>query len=244
MQVLTHVEVHELAEAIAHPEPKSHRNGGSHRRRDAFPQYGFLVRFIAYTGLRAGEAEALRVGRLDLLRKPVEVAESVSEVNGRLVFSDTKSHQKRSVPMPDPLVEELSGFLGTRPAAGPSDILFTAPRGGPLRHRAFYERHFKPAVRQAGLPTGLRFHDLRHTYAGFLIAEGTHARGIMERMGHSSITVTLNTYGHLLPGLEQRVTDALSSAWREAQRGPSSALRYRAGNASVSNIGSTRRSSR
>ena len=55
----------------------------------------------------------------------------------------------------------------------------------------------------------MRFHDLRHTFAGFLIAEGAHPRAIMERMGHSSITVTLNTYGHLLPGLEERLTEAL-----------------------------------
>ena len=68
----------------------------------------------------------------------------------------------------------------------------------------------------------MRFHDLRHTFAGFLIAEGAHPRAIMERMGHSSITVTLNTYGHLLPGLEERLTEALDARGREAKAGSGS----------------------
>ena len=56
---------------------------------------------------------------------------------------------------------------------------------------------------------GFHFHDLRHTYAGFLIAEGAHPRALMERLGHSTINVTLGTYGHLLPSLEQDLTDRL-----------------------------------
>jgi integrase-like protein len=58
-------------------------------------------------------------------------------------------------------------------------------------------------------PEGLRFHDLRHTCAALLIAEGAHPRAIMERLGHSSITVTLNTYGHLFPSVDEALTDRL-----------------------------------
>jgi integrase len=59
--------------------------------------------------------------------------------------------------------------------------------------------------------------DLRHSFAGLLIAEGTHPRAIMQRMGHWSITVTLNTYGHILPGLEQQLTEALNTRGRGAR---------------------------
>ena len=77
----------------------------------------------------------------------------------------------------------------------------------------------RPAVHPAGLPEGVRFHDSRHTYAGFLIAEGTRPKAIMERMGHRSITVALDRYGHLLPSMEEHLTEALNRLGRAvAQR--------------------------
>jgi len=63
-----------------------------------------------------------------------------------------------------------------------NDFVFEGPDGGSLRHSNWYPRHYKPAVTRAGLPRETRFHDLRHTYAAFLIAEGAHPRAIMERM--------------------------------------------------------------
>ena len=140
--------------------------------------------------------------------------EAVSEVNGRLVFGPTKTYQSRSVPLPRFLCDELVSLLAGK---GQEDFVFPGPEGGPLRHGNFYTHHFKPPVRQAGLPETLRFHDLRHSFAGFLIAEGAHPRAIMERMGHSSITVTLNTYGHILPGLEEQLTEALDTRGRGAR---------------------------
>jgi integrase len=83
-----------------------------------------------------------------------------------------------------------------------------------LRHNLFYARHFKPAVRRAGLPEALRFHDLRHTCAALLIAQGAHPKAIMERLGHSSIQVTLDRYGHLLPSLDETLTDGLEATYR------------------------------
>jgi integrase len=138
----------------------------------------------------------------------------MSEVNGRLVFGPTKTYESRSVPLPRFLCDELVSLLARK---GPEDFVFRGPEGGPRRHGNFYARHFKPAVRQAGLPDTVRFHDLRHSFAGFLIAEGAHPRAIMERMGHSSITVTLNTYGHILPGLEEQLTEALNTRARGAR---------------------------
>ena len=98
-----------------------------------------------------------------------------------------------------------------------SDFIFTSSRGGPLRHSNFRARHYKPAVLRAGLPEATRFHDLRHSYAAMLIAQGAHPRAIMERLGHSTIQVTLGTYGHLFPTLEASLTEALDDVYRGAE---------------------------
>ena len=179
------------------------------------PRYRVLIIFAAYTGLRAGEIGALRVGRLNLIRGTVDVVESLANVRGKLVFGPTKTYARRSVGMPRFLSQQLGEHLAGQPH-GPRDLVFTSPAGGALRHGLFYQRHFKPAVREAGLPENLRFHDLRHTCAALLIARGAHPRAIMERLGHSSIEVTLDRYGHLLPGLDEDLTTGLEHTYQHA----------------------------
>jgi integrase len=183
------------------------------------PEYGLLVRFVTLTGLRAGEVGALRIGRLDLLRGRVDVVEAVSEVTGHgLVYGPTKTYERRSVPIPRSMCDELGAYLATRPA-DPEAFVFTAPDGGPLRHHNFYARHFRPAVVAAGLPERMRFHDTRHTCAALLINADppAHPLAVMKRLGHSSITVTYDTYGHLFPALDEALTDSLDRSYRESR---------------------------
>jgi integrase len=176
-----------------------------------------LIRLAAYSGLRAGEIAGLRLRRLDLLGGRVEGAERLTDADGTLVSNaTTKSGKVRTVPIPKFIADELAPLLARKT---PEDYVFTSPEGGPLPHSNFYRRLFRPGVERAGLPDGIRFHDLRHTYAGFLIAEGAHPKAIMERMGHSSISVTLDRYGHLLPSLEEHLTNALDVSGRAAQQG-------------------------
>jgi len=182
------------------------------------PEYGLMVRFAGLTGLRAGEVGALRIGRLDLLRRRAEVLENVSEVTGYgLVYGPPKTYERRSVPIPPSLVEELAAHLTGRGDQRDA-FVFTSPTGGPLRQRNFMGRHFKPAVERAGLPPDLRFHDLRHTCAAPLINADppAHPLAVMKRLGHSSITVTYNTYGHLFPVLDEALTASLGRAYRHA----------------------------
>jgi len=236
MHFLAAEQVEKLACAIAHPTKSLGGNGAAPCWRTHFPEYGLLVMFAAYTGLRAGEIGALRVRRLDLFHSTVEVAETVSEVRGHgLVYGPPKTYECRTVPVPRFLCEELLPLVAGRDQSG---FVFAAPEGGPIRHGNFYARHFKRAVRQAELPEGLRFHDLRHTYASLLIAEGAHPRAIMERMGHSSITVTLDRYGHLLPGLEARLNDALDGAGRAARERAFVSIGSPVGHATVTALGS------
>jgi integrase len=180
------------------------------------PRYATLIRLAAYTGLRAGEIGALRVGRLDLLRGRILVAESVTEVEGHgLVFGEPKTYERRSVTVPAFLRDELTAYVADR-ANDSQAFVFTAPSGGVLHHRNFYRREFKPAAAAAGLPSALRFHDLRHTCASLCIALGAHPKAIQERLGHSSITVTLDRYGHLFPKLDEALTDRLDQLRQDA----------------------------
>jgi integrase len=94
--------------------------------------YGVLVRFLGWTGLRIGEAAALRVGRLDLLGHRVGVVEAATEVNGRLAWGPTKTGERRTVPLPRFLAGQLGTYLADR-RHGPEDLVFTMPGGGPLR---------------------------------------------------------------------------------------------------------------
>jgi integrase len=172
-------------------------------------RYSTLIRLAAYTGLRAGEIGALRVGRVDLHTGRITVAESVTEVPVLgMHFSEPKTYERRSVTLPAFLADELAQRLTTRPE-DPAAFVFTSPEGGTLNHKNFYRRHFKPAVVAAGLPPAMRFHDLRHTCAALCIALGAHPKAIQERLGHSSITVTLDRYGHLFPKLDESLTSRL-----------------------------------
>jgi integrase len=162
------------------------------------PRFSTLVRVAAYTGLRPCELVALRVGRLDLLRGTVRVAEAAPEVAGRLEWGGVKTHEARTVRLPRFLCDELGAYLADR-RHGRDDLVFTAPLGGPLRESKFVPGYFKPAARAAGLPGTLRFYDLRHTAASLLIREGASVKAVQKQLGHATASITLDTYGHLFP---------------------------------------------
>jgi|GEM_PF-189394 len=188
------------------------------------PRYQAMVLTAAYTGLRFGELAALRIERFDALRRSIRVVESLSEVRGSFHFKPPKSDAgRRMVSVPAFLVEVLAEHLA-RHADG-SGLMFTAPTGGPIRRTNFRRRAWQPAVQNSvGHPC--TFHDLRHTHAALLIAQGEHPKVIQARLGHASIKTTLDTYGHLMDGLDEAAADRLDAGWREAAgsmwRAPSS----------------------
>jgi integrase len=207
MLFLTAAEVHAVAEAI-----------------DA--QYRVLVYVAAYTGLRAGELAGLQRQDVDLLRGVLHVRRALKDVNGRLELGPTKTHAQRTVALPGFLKTMLAEHLAhTSGGTGPDSNVFTMKGGGPLRMGLVYGRYFKRAVRgytlrgkpiPGVLPTekhGLRWHDLRHTCAALSIAAGAHPKLIAARLGHSSITITLDRYGHLFPSVEEALAEALDAAF-------------------------------
>lgn len=190
------------------------------------PHFRTLVMFAAYTGLRAGEIAGLRVKNLDLLRRVVRVRESASDLNGHLTYTTPKTKtSRRDVPLPSPLPDLLAEVIA--PYASDRDALvFRSPDGGPLRHGNFMSRHYHPAVErlvEAGtFPpelAPLRFHDLRHTAAALMInLTGADPYSIMKRLGHSSISVTFDTYGHLFDERQEEITRGLEAVIAKASQ--------------------------
>lgn len=178
--------------------------------------YDVLVFVLAYGGLRWGEAAALRRKSCELLRSRVDVRESLSDISGRLYFGPTKTYAARSVVIPSFLRTLLAQHLADHVASDPDALVFTAPNGGPLRNSTWHDRFWTRAVSAAELPAGLRIHDLRHTCAALLISRGAHVKAVQRHLGHSSATVTLNTYVHLFPDDMERIVDGLEASYNKA----------------------------
>lgn len=144
---------------------------------------------------------------------------SIGSANLKIVVLQVKGHvslgppktgsSQRRVTLPRSVAEELSQHLATWPT-GEDGLVFTSPCGGPLRRTNFRRKVWLPAVEKAGLGP-LRFHDLRHSHAALLIAQGEHPKVIADRLGHSSPMVTMTTYAHLFPGLDEQAADRLDS---------------------------------
>ncbi len=126
---------------------------------------GGLVRFLAYSGLRWGEAVALRWSSTDVDRRRIRVREAASEVAGDLVFGSPKTHEERTVIVP-------TFVLAGLPTGGGTDLVFRAPQGGPLRQSNFRRRVWRPAVTATEIPPDLVVHDLRDTAAALAISAG------------------------------------------------------------------------
>jgi integrase len=175
-------------------------------------RYRAAIYLAAYGGLRAGELWALRVDRLNILAATVDVVASMSEAGG-LHAGPTKTGKRRTITVPRFLAQMLGEHIGRYPS--PDGWVFTASEGGPVHHHNFRRRHYTPAVAAAEL-LGVRFHDLRHTRAALLIAAGRHLEEVKTYLGHSTIRVTSDRYGHLFPEARAAIADALDATYREA----------------------------
>lgn len=177
-------------------------------------RYSAMVLAAAYTGLRFSELRALRVDRFDALRRTIRVSTSLVESGGEFFFEKPKSEaSRRTVRVPVFLVDVLAAHLARY--TDDSGLIFSAPTGGPIRRSNFRRRIWLPAV-EASVGQPCTFHDLRHSHAAILIAQGEHPKVIQERLGHASIKTTLDTYGHLFEGLDEAATDRLEATYAAA----------------------------
>ena len=154
--------------------------------------YGNMVMLAALTGLRQGELFALRDRNVDLEAKTLIVENGV--YRGELVPVKTRASRRR-VDLSTTAVRVLRRQLMAR-RPNELGLVFPSPRGHVLNDDNFRHRVFRPAVRRTGL-TGFRFHDLRHTFASLLIAQGADVVAVSRQLGHASPSITLNVYAHL-----------------------------------------------
>lgn len=182
-----------------------------------------MIQTLAMTGLRWGEMAALEVGDIELMVDIpyLRVTKAVKRDKGGFFVGPPKSvRSRRTVSLPRSLVDILVPYVATR---NPSEILFTGKQGRRLRAGHFIPRIWIPAVESAqsshdaiGNPIPKshrllkrpRIHDLRHSHASWLIAAGVDLATVQRRLGHESITTTVDRYGHLTPGQMETAAQA------------------------------------
>jgi integrase len=149
-------------------------------------------------GLREGEVLGLLITNLDFEKGTVRIDGALQWQGGKLIRETVKTEASvRTLPLPADLAPLLKAHLERQLAAFPTNpYVFTSTTGTPLSRYNIY-RQFKRLLVKAKL-RDMRFHDLRHSCATFLIASGVHPRTIMAILGHSQISTTMNIYGHVL----------------------------------------------
>jgi integrase len=172
-------------------------------------------------GLRMGEALGLRWSDIDLDTKTLRVSRRLQRVRdgGGLVFSEPKNASRRTVDLPQRAVEALRSHrkrqMEEQLTAGSNwqdyGLVFPSNKGTPLDAQNIVNRHFKPLLKQAGLPS-IRWHDLRHTYATVLLARGTHPTYVQKSLGHASVQLTLDRYSHWMPSMGRNTADGIGEA--------------------------------
>jgi integrase len=167
-------------------------------------------------GLRRGELLGLGWESVDLDRAEVRVIRSLQRVGGKLELCDTKTPKgRRTIPLPAYAVRalrvhrarQIEERLANGPAWQDNGLVFTGRHGTPLEPITLH-RDFKSVLKKAGLPS-IRFHNLRHSAASLMLAQGVPLKTIQEILGHSSIAVTSGFYAHLGEQLKRDAADAM-----------------------------------
>lgn len=199
---------------------------------DAHPaRYRALVWHMAGSGVRQGEAFAADLSQLHMLERSLDVDwQAQPAAGGGVVWCRPKTKaSRRTIPLGDISLEHMAAHLAEFPATevelrrrerdgtittGVERVVFTNKAGRPLRRSYFNEHIWRPAVETAKLPEGSHCHELRHFYASALIRHGESPKVVQERLGHASITETMDTYGHLWPDADDQTRQAIDEALR------------------------------
>jgi integrase len=175
-------------------------------------------------GLRQGEALGLRWQDVELDAGILRIRHALQRIDGELVLVEPKTmRSRRTIQLPSLAVGALREHRVRQSAEralvgeewNDQDFVFTSQLGRPL-HGATVTHRFQKLLAAAGLPRQ-RFHDLRHGCATLLLAQGVSARVVMDVLGHSAITLTLNTYSHVVPALQTEAARRMDAAlgWQD-----------------------------
>ncbi|HVI62852.1 MAG TPA: tyrosine-type recombinase/integrase [Bradyrhizobium sp.] len=173
-------------------------------------------------GLRRGEITALRWRSIDLDRGQLSVTASTEQTNRGIREKETKSGKSRTVALPSLIVDELrrhrvaqaEGLLAAGVRLTDDHHVVAREDGQPLQPRSLTHAFVK-FVRGHGLAP-IRLHDLRHSHATHMLASGVHPKIAQERLGHSSVSVTIDLYSHVLPGMQAEAVSRVDAVLRDA----------------------------
>ena len=178
------------------------------------PEHYPLFLCAIHTGMRSGELAGLQWGDLDFNGRFIIVRRQFT-VYGRI--EPTKTSKIRRIDMSDALLQALTELRRARKATylskGSNEIpvwVFPNLKGRPLDMHNLKNRHFHACLDRAGLRR-IRFHDLRHSFASLLIQNGESLAYVKEQLGHASIQITVDVYGHLVPGANRQAVNKLPS---------------------------------
>ena len=182
---------------------------------DAIPRrYQLMVETAIETGTRWGELIALKPRHIDFLRRTISIEETIIEVSKKVTGDGErmkskpypKDNEPRLIGVRQELLDTLAEHIRVN-GIDADDLLFTNTAGNPISRNTFRTRVWMPATQKAKV--GIRFHDLRHAHASWLLAGGSDLKSVMDRMGHAQI-MTTQKYLHSLPEADQKNLDALS----------------------------------
>ena len=164
--------------------------------------YGFLT--LYWTGCRIGELLALTLEDFNPVEKTLRINKSYQRIKGRDVITDPKSQKgKRTISLPDFLVEELQEYVGKLYGMTLQDRMFQTTK-------AYYEHEMIRGVELSGVKK-IRIHDLRHSHASLLISKlGAQPNLVADRLGYEKIQTTLSTYSHLYPERSRQLAEQLN----------------------------------
>ncbi len=180
------------------------------------PWYALFLTAVT-TGMRPGEYLALQWKDLNLEARTLSVNRTVTPKGE---FQEPKTaRSRRSIRLVPTVIQALRAHriqqaewrLSQGAAYANRDLVFASETGEPLNERNLVQRHFKNILRAAELPEALRLYDLRHTCATLLLSAGENPKVVSERLGHASVTLTLDTYSHVLPDMQQAAADRLEA---------------------------------
>lgn len=182
------------------------------KNRRHFPIYYLAL----MTGMRQGEILGLKWEDVDLENGVIHISRNwtMTDTVKQLAEGGKTEGARRSIDISQSVIDVLKEHKNKQAkelqALGiDTDFVFTNAKGE-LLHPTSIREFFQDAQKAAGVPV-IRFHDLRHTHASILLQKGVHPKIVSERLGHSSISITLDIYSHLIPTIQKEAADAIES---------------------------------
>ena len=184
-------------------------------------RHGLIFEFAIISGMRPEEYLALKWSDIDFANRTAKVQRALVWLKGGYKMSEPKTKKsRRNIPLPNDLMTKLKEHkkqqLEHRFKLGDSyenlDMVFATEIGTPIHYRNLTQRHYEKIIKKAELEKdGFVLYSLRHTCATLLLASGENPKVVADRLGHTSVKMTLDTYSHVLPDMQRSASDRLGA---------------------------------